>query len=85
MSGEQPLLASAAMGQAADPYAVSSPRSVAQAGQERQMKDLGARMDALEKHAAQQVKAIRTLFELLVEKGHISRDEYLAKVKAREP
>ena len=85
VSGEQPLMASAAMGQGSDPYAVSSPRSVAQVEQDRQVKDLGARLDALEKHAAQQVKALRSLFELLVEKGHISRDEYIAKVKAREP
>jgi len=83
--GGDPLMASGAMGQGSDPYAMTSPRSVAQVEQERQIQDLGARLDALEKHASQQVKALRSLFELLIEKGHISRDEYLAKVKAREP
>ena len=83
-SGGQPLMASAAMGAGSDPYAVTSPRSVVQAEQERQIQELGARLEALEKHAAQQVKALRSLFELLIEKGHISREEYVAKVRARE-
>ena len=83
-AGDAPLMASAALGNQADPYAVTSPRSVAQMEQERQMKDLTSRLEALEKHAAQQVRALRTLFELLVEKGHVNRDEYVAKVKARE-
>lgn len=84
VSSGDDVMASAALGQQADPYAITSPRSMAQMEQERATKDLTARLEALEKHAAQQVKALRTLFELLVEKGHINRDEYLAKVKARD-
>jgi len=83
-SAEDPLMATAARGSGADPYAVSAPKSAAQAEVERQIKDLGARLESLEKAAVQQVKALRTLFELLVEKGHVNRDEYLAKVRARD-
>lgn len=78
---EPPLMASAAMGSGTDPYAVPSPRSAAQAALEQKLKDLTARLETMEKHAANQVKALRGLFELLVEKGTISREEYLAKVR----
>lgn len=76
-----PLMASAAGGSQGDPYAVSSARS-GQAQLAKQLKALTERMDALERHAASQVKALRNLFELLIEKGHVTREDYLAKVRA---
>ncbi len=64
-----------------------SPTAAAQIAQQElglQVKELTDRLGALEKHAANQVRALRGLFELLVEKGFITRDEYLSKVRSRE-
>lgn len=78
---DAPLMASAAMGSGSDPYAVTAPRSSAQVELEQRLKELTTRLEALEKHAASQVKALRGLFELLIEKGTITREEYSAKVR----
>jgi type IV pilus assembly protein PilB len=76
-----PLMASAAFGSQADPYAVSQLKSPVQAELAKQIKDLSDRLDALEKAAAGQVKAVRALLELLIEKGHVTRDEYVARAR----
>lgn len=48
---------------------------------DKRLGELTQRMAALEKAAANQVKALRVLFELLLEKGVITREEYVAKVR----
>lgn len=67
-----------------DPFGPTAAHSIAQVELARQLRELNDRLGALEKHAANQVRALRGLFELLVEKGYITRDEYLAKVRTRE-
>lgn len=67
-----------------DPFGATAVNSAAQLEIARQLRELNDRLGALEKHAANQVRALRGLFELLVEKGYITRDEYLAKVRARD-
>ena len=49
-----------------------------------QLRELNDRLASLEKHAANQVRALRGLFELLVEKGYVTRDEYLNKVRIKD-
>ena len=48
---------------------------------ERRVAELTERVSLLEKHTAHQLKALRGLFELLVEKGLVNRTEYLAKIR----
>lgn len=88
-SGEQPRVRAPAPAPArtptpVDPFEATAPHSLAQVEMARQLRELNDRLGALEKHAANQVRAIRGLFELLLEKGYITRDEYLAKVRTRE-
>lgn len=67
-----------------EPPAPAASGSSAQLELVRQLRELTERLEALEKHGANQVRALRSLFELLVEKGYITRDEYLAKVRGRQ-
>ena len=48
---------------------------------ERKIDAINQRISLLEKHAANQVRALRGLFEVLVEKQVITREEYQAKVR----
>lgn len=58
--------------------AQSSPELVSQ------MLELNQRMVALEKLVSGQVRALRGIVELLLEKGVVTREEYLAKVRGRD-
>lgn len=51
----------------------------------QQIEKLTRRVDELEKLSANQVRAIRGLLELLVDKGVVRREEYLAKVRGGQP
>jgi uncharacterized coiled-coil protein SlyX len=61
----------------------SAPPAAAPAAQEleRRLEALSDRLSLLEKHAANQVRALRGLFDVLVEKGLVTREEYQAKVR----
>ncbi|HLL56133.1 MAG TPA: hypothetical protein VK447_21400 [Myxococcaceae bacterium] len=48
---------------------------------ERRIEAMSDRISLLEKHSANQVRALRGLFEVLVEKRIITREEYQAKVR----
>jgi len=48
---------------------------------ERKVDALSERLSLLEKHAANQVRALRGLFDVLVEKRLVTREEYQAKVR----
>lgn len=80
----QAAVAAATAAPQVDPFSATVQTSTAQVEMARQLRELNDRLGALEKHAANQVRALRGLFELLVEKGYITRDEYLAKVRTRE-
>lgn len=67
-----------------DPLGATAPASIAQVELARQLRELNERLGALEKHAANQVRALRGIFELLIEKGYITRDEYLSKVRPKD-
>lgn len=62
----------------------TAPASAAEVELARQVKELSERLAALEKHASTQVRALRSLVELLIDKGTIGQDEYLNKVRAKE-
>lgn len=58
------------------------PPSVAASSElETKLDALTRRVEELEKLSANQVRALRGLLELLVERGQLSREEYLAKVR----
>ena len=78
---DEALLSPEDLGATAQP---PPPAPAAQADLARQVQELTERLAALEKHAANQVRALRGLFDLLVEKGQISREEYQARVRPRE-
>jgi type IV pilus assembly protein PilB len=59
----------------------SGPESLRIAELERRIDALNDRIGMLEKHSANQVRALRGLFEVLVEKRVITREEYQAKVR----
>lgn len=61
--------------------AAASPDAVREL--ERKVEALADRISLLEKHAANQVRALRGLFEVLVEKRVITREEYQAKVRGQ--
>lgn len=47
----------------------------------QRIEELSARVATVEQHLTQQVKALRVLFEILLEKNVVTREEYLAKVR----
>lgn len=50
---------------------------------DQQLSDIATRLDNLEKLMTSQVRALRGLLELLVTKGLVSREEYLARIRGR--
>jgi type IV pilus assembly protein PilB len=68
----------------ADSLETTVPASTAEVELARQVKELGDRLTSLEKHATSQVRALRALVELLIEKGTIGQDEYVNKARTKE-
>lgn len=71
---------------------LSGPREKQQAASSREVQELTARLSqalqqisTLEQLLSSQVRVVRGLVELLVEKGVVSREEYLAKIRGPGP
>jgi type IV pilus assembly protein PilB len=61
------------------------PAPQVEAALRRDLALLREQVDGLESISASQVRALRALMEILIESGLVTRDEYLARLHARDP